>query len=59
LGTVDNRWGIEYNPNLLAGACTATSKYDNMQFSFLTAYPTEGTEKLWFLNQLPDRLFVF
>jgi S1-C subfamily serine protease len=50
LGTVDNTWGIEYNSNLFAGACIATVKYVKIQFSFLTAYPTEGTDKLWYIT---------
>ena len=49
LGIVDNTWGIEYNSTLFAGACIATVKYVKVQFSFLTAYPTEGTEKLWYI----------
>jgi hypothetical protein len=53
-GLIDNKWVIEYDSELFAGACIATLKYDllKLKISFITAYPKEGegTEKLWFLG---------
>jgi hypothetical protein len=53
-GLIDNKWVIEYDSDLFAGACIATLKYDllKLKISFITAYPKEGegTEKLWFLG---------
>ena len=47
LGSIDNRWVIEYDSELFAGACIATTDYNllRLKISFITAYPTEGTEK--------------
>jgi hypothetical protein len=54
LGLIDNKWVIEYDSELFAGACIATTGYDllKLKISFITAYPKEGegTEKLWFLG---------
>ncbi len=52
LGLIDNRWVIEYDSELFAGACIATIGYNllNVKISFITAYPREGTEKLWFVG---------
>jgi hypothetical protein len=52
LGLIDNKWVIEYDSELFAGACIATTGYDllKLKISFITAYPTEGTEKLWFVG---------
>jgi Trypsin-like peptidase domain len=52
LGLIDNKWAIEYDSELFAGACIATVKYDllKLKISFITAYPKEGTEKLWFVG---------
>src|SRR5436309_6307587 len=52
LGSIDNRWVIEYESELLAGACIATMNYSllRLRLSFITAYPKEGTEKLWFVG---------
>jgi hypothetical protein len=52
LGSIDNRWVIEYDSELLAGACVATMNYSllKLKISFITAYPKEGTEKLWFVG---------
>ena len=52
LASIDNRWIIEYDPELFAGACIATTKFNllNLKLSFITAYPKEGTEKLWFVG---------
>jgi Trypsin-like peptidase domain len=52
LGLIDNKWVIEYDSELFAGACIATLKYDllKLKISFITAYPKEGTEKLWFVG---------
>jgi hypothetical protein len=52
LGKVDNAWIIEYDSELFAGACIATFEYNHfkLKLSFLTAYPTEGTEKLWLIG---------
>ena len=51
---IDNRWVIEYDSELFAGACIATLKYNllTVKISFITAYPREGegTEKLWFVG---------
>jgi S1-C subfamily serine protease len=49
LGQIDNKWAIEYDSELFAGACIATMNYNllNLKLSFVTAYPREGTEKLW------------
>jgi hypothetical protein len=49
---IDNRWVIEYDSELFAGACIATMDYDllKLKISFITAYPREGTEKLWFVG---------
>jgi trypsin-like peptidase len=51
LGLID-KWVIEYDSELFAGACIATMGYDllNLKISFITAYPKEGTEKLWFVG---------
>jgi len=52
LGLIDNRWVIEYDSELFAGACIATMDYNllKLKISFITAYPKEGTEKLWFVG---------
>jgi hypothetical protein len=52
LGLIDNRWVIEYDSELFAGACIATIDYNllKLKISFITAYPREGTEKLWFVG---------
>jgi hypothetical protein len=55
LGLIDdppNRWVIEYDSELIAGACIATMNYNlfKLKLSFITAYPREGTEKLWFIG---------
>src|SRR5262249_34478252 len=49
---IDNRWVIEYDSELFAGACIATIDYNllKLKISFITAYPREGTEKLWFVG---------
>jgi len=49
---IDNRWVIEYDSELFAGACIATIDYNllKLKISFITAYPKEGTEKLWFVG---------
>jgi S1-C subfamily serine protease len=51
LGLVNNAWVIEYDSELFAGACIAALEYNyiKLKLSFLTAYPREGTEKLWFI----------
>jgi S1-C subfamily serine protease len=51
LTSVD-RWAIEYDSELFAGACIATTGYNllKLKISFITAYPGEGTEKLWFVG---------
>jgi uncharacterized protein YraI len=49
LGTLEG-WKIEYDSELFAGACIATGQYKKTKYSFLTAYPREGTEKLWFFS---------
>ena len=49
----DNVWVIEYDSELFAGACIATTSYNlplKLKISFITAYPREGTEKLWFVG---------
>jgi len=52
LGKLDNAWIIEYDSELFAGACIATmdSNLLKLKISFITAYPKEGTEKLWFVG---------
>src|SRR5215831_13821597 len=52
LGSIDNKWVIEYDSELFAGACIATMGYNllKLKISFITAYPKEGTEKLWFVG---------
>src|SRR6516225_1317519 len=52
LTVIDNRWVIEYDSELFVGACIATIRYDllKLKISFITAYPKEGTEKLWFVG---------
>jgi S1-C subfamily serine protease len=52
LGLIDNRWVIEYDSELVAGACIARMDYDllKLKLSFITAYPREGTETLWFVG---------
>jgi hypothetical protein len=52
LGLIDNKWVIEYDSELFAGSCIATMGYDllRLKISFITAYPREGTEKLWFVG---------
>jgi hypothetical protein len=52
LGLIDTRWAIEYDSELFAGACIGTIGYNllNLKLSFITAYPKEGTEKLWFVG---------
>src|SRR5215831_19580167 len=52
LGSIDNRWVIEYESELFAGACIATTNFNllKLKLSFITAYPKEGTEKLWFVG---------
>ena len=52
LGLIDNRWVIEYDSELFAGACIATRGYDllKLKISFVTAYPKEGTEILLVLG---------
>ena len=44
LGLMD-KWVIEYDSELFAGACIATMGYDllKLKISFITAYPREGT----------------
>src|SRR5207248_11320277 len=51
LASID-RWVIEYDAELFAGACIATmdSNLLKLKMSFITAYPKEGTEKLWFVG---------
>src|SRR5262249_38601838 len=46
LGLIDNKRVIEYDSELFAGACIATTGYDllKLKISFITAYPKEGTE---------------
>jgi trypsin-like peptidase len=48
LASIDNRWVIEYESELFAGACIATTNFNllKLKLSFITAYPKEGTEKL-------------
>jgi hypothetical protein len=45
LASIDNRWVIEYDPELFAGACIATTNFNllKLKLSFITAYPKEGT----------------
>jgi hypothetical protein len=52
LAFIDDRWAIEYDSELFAGACIATIGYNllKLKVSFITAYPKEGTEKLWFIG---------
>ena len=52
LGSIDNTWVIAYDSELFAGACIATMDYNllKLKISFITAYPKEGTEKLWFVG---------
>ena len=52
LALLDDRWVIEYDSELFAGACIATMSYNllKLKISFITAYPREGTEKLWFVG---------
>jgi S1-C subfamily serine protease len=52
LGSIDNTWVIAYDSELFAGACIATmdSNLLKLKISFITAYPKEGTEKLWFVG---------
>src|SRR5262245_29109051 len=53
LTVVDNGWVIEYDSELFAGACIATTSYNlplKLKISFITAYPSEGTERLWFVG---------
>jgi hypothetical protein len=52
LALIDNRWVIEYDSELFAGACVATTDYNllKLKISFITAYPRGGTEKLWFVG---------
>jgi hypothetical protein len=52
LTLIDNTWVIAYDSELFAGACIATMGYDllRLKISFITAYPTEGTEKLWLVG---------
>jgi S1-C subfamily serine protease len=52
LASIDNRWVIEYESELFAGACIATTNFNllKLKLSFITAYPKEGTEKLWFVG---------
>jgi S1-C subfamily serine protease len=52
LTSIDNGWVIEYDSELFAGACIATMNYNllKLKISFITAYPKEGTEKLWFVG---------
>jgi hypothetical protein len=52
LALIDNRWLIEYDSELFAGACIATMDYNllKLKIFFITAYPREGTEKLWFVG---------
>jgi S1-C subfamily serine protease len=52
LGIIDNKWVIQYDLELFAGACIATMGYDllNLKISFIPAYPKKGTEKLWFVG---------
>jgi hypothetical protein len=49
---IDNSWVIAYDSELVAGACIATMNYNllKLKISFITAYPTEGAEKLWFVG---------
>ena len=44
LALLDNRWVIEYDSELFAGACIATIDYNllKLKISFITAYPKEG-----------------
>src|SRR5262249_4762153 len=46
------KWVIEYDSELFAGACIATTTHSllSLKISFITAYPKEGTEKLWFVG---------
>jgi len=41
LALLDNRWVIEYDSELFAGACIATMAYNllKVKISFITAYP--------------------
>src|SRR5262249_13885420 len=52
LALIDNRWVIAYDSEEFAGACIATMDYDllKLKISFITAYPREGTKKLWFVG---------
>ena len=52
IALLDNRWVIAYDAELFAGACIATmdSNLLKLKISFITAYPKEGTEKLWFVG---------
>jgi S1-C subfamily serine protease len=53
IGSLDNNnWVIAYDSELFAGACIATTGFNllHLKISFITAYPTEGTEKLWFVG---------
>src|SRR5215510_12738545 len=52
LALIDNRWVIEYDSELFAGACIAMMGYSllKLKISFIAAYPREGTEKLWFVG---------
>jgi hypothetical protein len=52
LASIDNSWAIEYDSELFAGACIATMNYNllKLKLSFITAYPKEGIEKLWFVG---------
>src|SRR5262245_58102308 len=47
LTLIDNRWVIEYDSELFAGACIATMRYDllKLKISFITAYPKERDRK--------------
>jgi hypothetical protein len=51
LSLIDD-WVIEYDSELSAGACIARMDYNLLQLKlfFVTAYPREGTEKLWFVG---------
>jgi hypothetical protein len=53
LTSVD-RWVIEYDSELFAGACIATTGQNllRLKISLITAYPREGqgAEKLWFVG---------
>jgi len=52
LALIENRWVIAYDSELFAGACIATTDFSllKLKISFITAYPKEGTEKLWFVG---------